>query len=374
MDGHALLKKIQIWGRELGFSQIAVADLASVDLSEAEADLQAWLDKGFHGDMHYMAAHGTKRTRPAELVAGTVSVITARMDYLPASVPDDWREVEEARLTKPTEAVISVYARGRDYHKVMRARLQILSEKIALELQTVKPTKILASRVFVDSAPVQEVVLASKSGLGWRGKHTLLLNREAGSMFFLGEIFVDVQLPQTPIQESHCGSCSACIDICPTAAIVAPYEVDARRCISYLTIENKGAIPIEFRAAMGNRIYGCDDCQTVCPWNKFAQRTVIPDFDVRPGMEGASLLELFAWSEEEFLKRAEGSAIRRIGYERWQRNIAVALGNQLRDACEAISDKASQASIVEALTRQGLQASPLVKEHIDWALAQTRSH
>jgi epoxyqueuosine reductase len=363
MDGHALLEKIQTWGRELGFSQIAVADLASVDLTEAEAELQAWLGKGFHGDMHYMAAHGTKRTRPAELVAGTVSVITARMDYLPASVPDDWREVEEARLTKPTEAVISVYARGRDYHKVMRARLQTLSEKIATEVP-------LASRVFVDSAPVQEVVLASKSGLGWRGKHTLLLNREAGSMFFLGEIFVNVPLPQTPIQESHCGSCSACIDICPTAAIVAPYEVDARRCISYLTIENKGAIPVEFRQAMGNRIYGCDDCQTVCPWNKYAKRAVIPDFDVRDGMEGATLLELFAWSEAEFLKRTEGSAIRRIGYERWQRNLAVALGNQLTSALQATSDKASQALIVEALTRQGLQASPLVKEHIDWALAQ----
>jgi epoxyqueuosine reductase len=371
MDGHALLKKIQIWGRELGFSQIAVADLASVDLSEAEADLQAWLEKGFHGEMHYMAAHGTKRTRPAELVAGTVSVITARMDYLPASVQGDWREVEEARLTKPHEAVISVYARGRDYHKVMRARLQTLSEKIALELQASDTEKPLASRVFVDSAPVQEVALASKSGLGWRGKHTLLLNTDAGSMFFLGEIFVDVPLPQTPIQDAHCGSCSACIDVCPTAAIVAPYEVDARRCISYLTIESKGAIPVEFRAVMGNRIYGCDDCQTVCPWNKFAKRAVIPDFDVRDGMEGASLLELFAWSEVEFLKRTEGSAIRRIGYERWQRNLAVALGNQLRNALQATADRASKTAIVKALTIKGLQASPLVKEHIDWALSQS---
>jgi len=369
MDGHALLKKIQTWGRELGFSQIAVADLGSVDLSKAEADLQAWLDKGFHGDMHYMAAHGSKRTRPAELLPGTRSVITARMDYLPASVPADWREVEEERLTKPHEAVISVYARGRDYHKVMRARLQTLSEKIAFELQSIDLSKTLVSRVFVDSAPVQEVVLASKSGLGWRGKHTLLLNTDAGSMFFLGEIFVDLALPQTPIQEPHCGSCTACIDICPTAAIVAPYEVDARRCISYLTIENKGAIPIEFRAAMGNRIYGCDDCQTVCPWNKYAKRAVIPDFDVRPGMEGASLLELFAWNEGEFLKRTEGSAIRRIGYERWQRNLAVALGNQLRAARKAKLHKASQASIVAALTQRGLQASVLVKEHIDWALA-----
>ncbi len=367
MDGHALLKKIQTWGRELGFSQIAVADLASVDLSEAETELQAWLDKGFHGDMHYMAAHGLKRTRPAELVAGTVSVITACMDYLPASVQADWRETEEERLKRPHEAVISVYARGRDYHKVMRARLQTLSEKIALELQVSDADEPLASRVFVDSAPVQEVVLASKSGLGWRGKHTLLLNADAGSMFFLGEIFVDIALPQTPIQQSHCGSCTACIDVCPTAAIVAPYEVDARRCISYLTIENKGAIPREFRAAMGNRIYGCDDCQTVCPWNKFAKRAVIPDFDVRDGMEGSTLLTLFAWDEGEFLKRTEGSAIRRIGYERWQRNIAVALGNALK----ATSDKASRASIVAALTQRGLQASPLVIEHIDWALTQS---
>ena len=348
-----------------------MADLASIDLSEAEADLQAWLEKGFHGDMHYMAAHGLKRTRPAELVAGTVSVITARMDYLPVSVQGDWREVEEARLTKPHEAIISVYARGRDYHKVMRARLQTLSEKIEIELQASGTQRPLASRVFVDSAPVQEVVLASKSGLGWRGKHTLLLNTDAGSMFFLGEIFVDVPLPQTPTQDAHCGSCSACIDVCPTAAIVAPYEVDARRCISYLTIENKGAIPVEFRRAMGNRIYGCDDCQTVCPWNKFAKRAVIPDFDVRDGMEGASLLELFAWSEVEFLKRTEGSAIRRIGYERWQRNLAVALGNQLRNARQAKTDKASQIAVLEALATKGLQASLLVKEHIDWALSQS---
>ena len=368
MDGHALLKKIQIWGRELGFSQIAVADLASVDLSQAEAELQAWLDKGFHGDMHYMAAHGTKRTRPAELVAGTVSVITARMDYLPVGISDDWREVEEARLAEPTEAVISVYARGRDYHKVMRARLQTLSEKIALELQSVDPKNNLASRVFVDSAPVQEVVLASKSGLGWRGKHTLLLNQDAGSMFFLGEIFVDIALPQTPTQEPHCGSCTACIDVCPTKAIVAPYEVDARRCISYLTIEHKGAIPHEFRSAMGNRIYGCDDCQTVCPWNKFAKRAVIPDFDVRADMEGSTLLALFAWSEAQFLKCTEGSAIRRIGYERWQRNLAVALGNAL----QATSDKAYRAEVMAALKLQRLQASMLVQEHIDWALAQSR--
>ncbi len=375
MDSHAfnqqLLKKIEQWGRELGFSQIGVA---GVDLASAEAPLLDWLAKGFHGEMGYMAAHGLKRARPAELLEGTVSVITARMDYLPESTPSDWREVEEARLKNSNEAVISVYARGRDYHKVMRARLQALSEKIGTELKTIEPTNTLAARVFVDSAPVLEVELASRSGLGWRGKHTLLLNREAGSMFFLGEIFVNFELPQTTIQEPHCGSCTACIDVCPTAAIVAPYEVDARRCISYLTIENKGPIPVEFRRAIGNRIYGCDDCQTACPWNKYAKRAVIPDFDVREGMEGTTLLELFAWNEEEFLKRTEGSAIRRIGYERWQRNIAVALGNQLRNASQAISNKASTSAIVVALTAKRACSSELVVEHIDWSLAQNRSH
>ncbi len=371
MDSHAfnhqLLKKIEQWGRELGFSQIGVA---GIDLGSSEPSLLDWLAKGFHGEMGYMAAHGLKRARPAELLEGTVCVITARMDYLPKNTPTDWREVEAQRLAAPHEAVISVYARGRDYHKVMRARLQTLSEKLAAEMQIIDPKNALASRVFVDSAPVLEVELASRSGLGWRGKHTLLLNREAGSMFFLGEIFVNFELPKTATQEPHCGSCTACIDVCPTAAIVAPFEVDARRCISYLTIENKGPIPVEFRAAMGNRIYGCDDCQTVCPWNKFAKRAVISDFDVREGMEDSTLLELFSWSEEEFLKRTEGSAIRRIAYERWQRNIAVALGNQLRSASQATSDKASTSAIVAALTAKRLHSSELVIEHIDWALAQ----
>ncbi len=370
MHSDAFMDQLQQWGRELGFSQIGVANLSSIDLSKAEAGLLAWLEQGRHGDMHYMAAHGTKRARPWELIEGTVSVITARMDYLPQSHSTDWCDSEEKRLANPHEAVISVYARGRDYHKVMRARLQTLSEKIADELQKSNPIHQLESRVFVDSAPVLEVELASQSGLGWRGKHTLLLNREAGSMFFLGEIFVNAKLPthpnnETPAQGS-CGSCTACIDVCPTAAIVAPYQVDARRCISYLTIENKGEIPVEFRRAIGNRIYGCDDCQTVCPWNKFAKRAAIPDFDVRDGMQSATLLELFAWTEAEFLKRTEGSAIRRIGYERWQRNIAVALGNQLR----AAPDKAAQATIALALTQSRLQATPLVQAHIDWALAQ----
>jgi epoxyqueuosine reductase len=285
------------------------------------------------------------------------------MDYLPESHDEDWRSAEEERLANPHEAVISVYARGRDYHKVMRARLQTLSDKINAHFENT------TTRVFVDSAPVLEVELASRSGLGWRGKHTLLLNREAGSMFFLGEIFVNIELPPTPMIESHCGSCTACIDVCPTAAIIAPYQVDARRCISYLTIENKGAIPVEYRRAIGNRIYGCDDCQTACPWNKFAKRAVIPDFDVREGMQGSTLLELFAWSEEEFLKRAEGSAIRRIGHERWQRNIAVALGNQL----QATSDKALQDAIVLALAERRPLVTPLVQEHIDWALDQALS-
>lgn len=366
------MNQLQEWGRELGFSQIAVVDLPRIDLSKAEAGLVAWLAKGCHGDMHYMAAHGTKRARPWELIEGTVSVITARMDYLPESHGEDWCETEEKRLANPHEAVISVYARGRDYHKVMRARLQTLSEKIALKLQELDPQHSLTSRVLVDSAPVLEVELASQSGLGWRGKHTLLLNRNAGSMFFLGEIFVNSQLPlhamaDAPAQGS-CGSCRACIDICPTAAIVAPYQLDARRCISYLTIENKGEIPVEFRRAIGNRIYGCDDCQTTCPWNKFAKRAVMPDFDVREGMQGSTLLELFVWTELEFLKRTEGSAIRRMGHERWQRNIAVALGNGLR----ATSDKVVQTSIAKALIQQRLQATLLVQEHIDWALAQVQ--
>ncbi len=347
-----------------------MADLSQLDLAQAESRLKAWLDKGYHGDMHYMAAHGTKRTRPWELVSGTLSVITARMDYLPPSTPGDWRDAEQQRLAKPHEAVISVYARGRDYHKVMRARLQTLAEKLTAELRRMEGTTPLQSRVFVDSAPVQEVTLASHSALGWRGKHTLLLNPQAGSMFFLGELFVNFELPPTPIHEPHCGSCTACIDVCPTAAIVAPYQVDARRCISYLTIEHQGAIPVEFRAAMGNRIYGCDDCQTACPWNKFAARAALADFDVRDDMQGSTLLALFAWSEAEFLKRTEGSAIRRIGYERWQRNIAVALGNQLRHASQANWDGASRASIVTALIQQGVQASDLVKEHINWALGQ----
>jgi epoxyqueuosine reductase len=346
---------IQAWARELGFSQIGISN---VDLSSAEPGLQDWLARGFHGEMHYMASHGLRRARPAELVPGTVSVITARMDYLPANTPQDWQAVEFARLQRPREAVISLYARGRDYHKVLRGRLQKLSERMAAHMGP------FGHRVFTDSAPVLEAELAARSGQGWRGKHTLVLNREAGSMFFLGEIYLDVALPASEPLSGHCGTCAACIDICPTQAIVAPYQLDARRCISYLTIEHAGPIPLELRALMGNRIYGCDDCQLICPWNKFARRSALPDFDERAGLSGSALLALFAWREEEFLHFTEGSPIRRIGHERWLRNIAVALGNALREQHDP--------AIVKALRHGAGHPSALVQEHVGWALAQER--
>ena len=309
--------------------------------------------------MHYMALQGLKRARPAELVPGTVSVITARMDYLPAATPvkaGEWQTMELSRLQRPGEAVVSVYARGRDYHKVMRQRLQKLGEQIAGQVER------LGHRAFTDSAPVLEAELAARSGQGWRGKHTLLLNREAGSMFFLGEIYVDMLLPPSAPVTAHCGSCNACIDVCPTKAIIAPHKLDARRCISYLTIEHDGPIPHELRPLIGNRIYGCDDCQLVCPWNKYAQRSALPDFDEREGLTGQQLVKLFAWTEEEFLRFTEGSAIRRIGHERWQRNIAVAMGNALR----AGDDDA----IRSALQGRRLHASALLREHIEWAILQ----
>lgn len=312
--------------------------------------------------MHYMAAHGLKRARPTELVPGTLRVITARMDYLPADTPEGWQTLELGRLGQPTEGIISVYARGRDYHKVMRNRLQKLSDQMTAALGP------LGYRVFTDSAPVLEAELASLSGLGWRGKHTLLLSREAGSTFFLGEIFVDMALPVTKPVAGHCGSCSACIDICPTRAIVAPYRLDARRCISYLTIEHAGPIPLELRPLMGNRIYGCDDCQLICPWNKFAQRSALPDFDARAGLAGSQLVELFAWTEESFLRFTEGSPIRRIGHERWLRNIAVALGNALREI-----DDDSAKPILAALASRAAHPSALVREHVAWALKQLGS-
>ncbi|RST55203.1 tRNA epoxyqueuosine(34) reductase QueG [Variovorax sp. MHTC-1] len=350
IGSHQLVIRIQALARELGFSQIGIA---GVDLSSAEEGLTRWLAEGFHGEMHYMAAHGTRRARPAELVPGTVSVITARMDYLPRSTTDDWQAVEFDRLRRPVEGIVSVYARGRDYHKVMRSRLAKLAERIAAEVGP------FGHRAFTDSAPVLEAELASRSGQGWRGKHTLVLDRDAGSMFFLGEIYVDMALPPSAPVTAHCGSCSACIDVCPTRAIVAPYRLDARRCISYLTIEHAGPIPLELRPLIGNRIYGCDDCQLICPWNKFAKKSALPDFDARDGLTGRQLGELFAWTEEDFLRYTEGSPIRRIGHERWLRNVAVALGNALRAGHEEVR---------EILATRRSHPSALVREHVEWAL------
>ena len=349
-----LARAIKQWGVELGFADLRITD---IDLRDAEPGLQAWLDAGHHGEMDYMASHGLKRARPDELVPGTVRVISARMDYLPAATPADWRERETARLADPRAAVVSLYARGRDYHKVLRARLQQLAARIEAAAGP------FGYRVFTDSAPVMELPLAEKAGLGWRGKHTLMLNREAGSMFFLGEILVDLPLPIDAPASAHCGQCRACIDVCPTGAIVGPGRLDARRCISYLTIELKSSIPVELRPLIGNRIYGCDDCQTVCPWNKFAQRATVPDFDQRNGLGEASLTELFAWSEEEFERRMEGSPIRRIGHERWLRNLAVGLGN-------AAGSVKGDRAIVAALQARAQHPSALVREHIEWALAQ----
>ncbi|WP_176058746.1 tRNA epoxyqueuosine(34) reductase QueG [Paraburkholderia sp. BCC1876] len=388
---NALALDIKSWGRELGFGAIGISD---TDLSTAEAPLAAWLEAGCHGEMDYMAKHGLKRARPAELVAGTRRVITARIAYLPAqtlsgkahesalqdaplAVPlvvplvQDWRAAETARLADPSAAVVSIYARGRDYHKVMRNRLQQLAEKIEAEIGA------FGYRVFTDSAPVLEVELAQKAGIGWRGKHTLLLQRDAGSLFFLGEIYVDLPLPtdaeiapdvapETP--GAHCGSCTRCIDACPTGAIVAPYKVDARLCISYLTIELKGSIPVEMRPLIGNRVYGCDDCQLVCPWNKFAQAAPVADFDVRHGLDRAPLVELFAWSAEDFDTRMQGSAIRRIGYESWLRNLAVGMGNALRAASpESLSEEARE-RIVDSLRLRADDPSAVVREHVEWAL------
>ncbi len=350
----SLAQDIRQWGIELGFADLRIADAR---LDGANEQLQQWLNAGFHGEMDYMAAHGSLRARPAELVPGTVRVISARMNYLPQQTEAEWRTHEHRRLSDPDAAVVSVYARGRDYHKVLRSRLQQLADKITTRVGP------FGYRVFTDSAPVMEVEIAQRAGMGWRGKHTLLLNRDAGSMFFLGEIFTDLPLPVDAPISDHCGECRACIDVCPTQAIVAPYQLDARRCISYLTIELKGSMPVEFRPLIGNRILGCDDCQLACPWNKFAQRSSLPDFDERHGLGSASLIELFAWSEDEFSQRMEGSAIRRIGHERWLRNIAVALGNALRG-------RVDNAQIVEALHARAMHPSAMVREHVQWALSQ----
>jgi epoxyqueuosine reductase len=349
-----LARTIKAWGAELGFAQVRVAD---VDLAHAEQGLKAWLAAGSHGEMDYMASHGMKRARPAELVPGTVRAIVARMDYLPRATDEDWRAREAARQRDPRAAVVSVYARGRDYHKVLRNRLQQLAERIKGELGE------FGYRVFTDSAPVMELPLAEKAGLGWRGKHTLMLSREAGSTFFIGEILVDVPLPVDGPTSNHCGQCSACIDACPTQAILGPGRLDARRCISYLTIELKGSIPLALRPLIGNRIYGCDDCQLVCPWNKFAQRAALADFDERNGLGSAAMVELFGWDEEEFNRKMEGSPIRRIGHERWLRNLAVGLGN-------AAGAAPGDAAIVAALRARAGHPSPLVREHVRWALAR----
>ncbi|MCU0969369.1 MAG: tRNA epoxyqueuosine(34) reductase QueG [Rubrivivax sp.] len=352
-DGPGLVRRLRTWAQDEGFSQIGVA---GIDLSHAEPGLRAWLDAGFHGTMGYMAAHGTRRARPDALLPGTASVITARMDYLPRDTPDGWQDIEWRAIAEPRRAVVSTYARGRDYHKVLRRRLARVAQRLAAEVGP------LGHRVFVDSAPVLEVELAVASGLGWRGKHTLALSRDAGSMFFLGEIFVDLALPPTPAVDAHCGSCSACIDVCPTRAIVAPYRLDARRCISYLTIEHDGPIPTALRRMVGNRIYGCDDCQLACPWNKWARRAALPDFDVRDGLDASGLLALWAWTEAEFLSRLEGSPIRRIGWQRWRRNLAVAMGNAWRGT----GDLEIAAALADALPA----ACELVAEHVHWALAQ----
>ncbi len=371
-----VLASLRQWASELGFSQIGVA---GIDLSSAEAPLLDWLARGFHGEMHYMASHGLKRARPAELVPGTVCVITARMDYLPQALPEGWQAMAWERMATPSAAVVSLYAHGRDYHKVLRSRLQKLADRLA---EAIGP---FGHRVFTDSAPVLEVELASRSGLGWRGKHSLLLSRQGGSTFFLGEIYVSVPLPLTPPESAHCGQCRACIDVCPTGAIVEEGVVDARRCISYLTIELDGPIPPEMRPHIGNRIYGCDDCQLICPWNKFAQRAQLPDFDARVGLDRAELLQLWAWDEATFLRSTEGSAIRRIGFARWQRNLAVAMGNALRTWDDAAGGEGVRMGSVDrfALRDQLLKALwqwldmppvgtdvVLVGEHVRWALDQ----
>jgi epoxyqueuosine reductase len=345
VDYTALAHDIKSWGRALGFQQVGIAD---AELGEHETHLRNWLAAGRHGEMHYMEKHGTRRTRPAELVPGTLRVISVRMDYLPGSAAP-----ADAVLQNPELGMISRYALGRDYHKVVRARLQKLADQISARIGP------FGYRAFTDSAPVLEKGLAEKAGLGWIGKHTNLIDSKTGSWFFLGELYTDLPLPVDAPASNHCGTCQACIDICPTQAIVAPYQLDARRCISYLTIELRGSIPVELRPLLGNHIYGCDDCQLVCPWNKFAQPTPELDFAPRHGLDAPMLVELFAWSEEEFLEKTEGSAIRQISYECWLRNISVALGNA------PCSD-----AVMASLRSRADHSSDLVREHVAWALGQ----
>ena len=340
--------RIVALGERMGFSAVGIADTAL----EREAEgFKAWIEADHHGDMEYMARHGSKRWQPDELQPGTQSVICVALDYWPESAGEI--ADAEALLAEPNQAYVSRYALGRDYHKVLRNKLQAFAEAIGNQIS---PHEY---RVFTDSAPVMEIPLAVKAGLGWRGKHTLLLSRERGSLFFLGEIYTSLKLPSAASQTDHCGSCRACIDVCPTQAITAPHRLDARRCISYLTIESKASIPIEFRKAIGNRIYGCDDCQLVCPWNKFARKATVPDFEPRNGLDSATLVELFAWTEAQFNERLQGSPIRRIGHVAWLRNIAVALGNA-----------GTSRDVVAALQSRADDANEMVREHVAWGLRQ----
>ncbi len=344
-DPRQLAARIRVLAREAGFQRCGIA---GIELGEDEAHLRDWLAEGLYGTMHWMAQHGDKRSRPHELVPGTLRVISVGLDYGRKDDEQAWRTLADGE-----RAYVARYALGRDYHKLMRNRLQKLAERVQAEIGP------FGHRVFVDSAPVLERALARNAGLGWIGKHTCLIDRQGGSWFFLGEIYVDLPLPVDTPATAHCGSCTRCIDVCPTQAIVAPHRLDARRCIAYLTIEHDGAIPEQMRKPIGNRIFGCDDCQLVCPWNKFAQRTDEPDFRARNALDTATLAQLFAWDEDEFLRRTEGSPIRRSGHERWLRNIAVALGNA-----------PASADVLQALASRREHASPLVREHVQWALAQ----
>ena len=334
----------------LGFDQIGITD---TNLQAEEAYHQAWIAKGFHGEMDYMAKHGVKRTRPAELVPNTLRVISARLDYLPPNAL-----ASQQVLQDNSKAFISRYALARDYHKVMRNKLQKLSEKIQSSINQTEGFNF-EHRVFTDSAPVLEVALAEKAGMGWRGKHTLLINKDHGSWFFLGEIYTNLPLPIDKPSNNHCGTCSSCMEVCPTQAIVAPYQVDARRCISYLTIELKDSIPVEFRSLIGNRVYGCDDCQLHCPWNKFAEISREPDFSIKNGLDDISLIDCFSWSEDTFKTKLAGSAIYRIGYTQWLRNIAIGLGN---------ADTTPE--VIASLQARVNDDSAILREHISWALAQ----
>ncbi|HVF36256.1 MAG TPA: tRNA epoxyqueuosine(34) reductase QueG [Candidatus Saccharimonadia bacterium] len=345
MDAVALAADVKRWAHEAGFQRVGIA---GVELESDEARLLEWLERGMHGSMDYMARHGTSRSRPDELVPGTLRVVSVGLDYLPPDAAD-----MEATLADPTRAYVSRYALGRDYHKLVRTRLQGLADRIAAAIGP------FGYRAFADSAPVLEKPLARNAGLGFIGKHTNLIDKDGGSWFFLGELYTNLPLPVDAPASAHCGTCTRCIDVCPTRAIVAPYSLDARRCISYLTIESRDAIPHELRPLIGNRIYGCDDCQLVCPWNKFARTSVEPDFAVRHGLDRAGLVELFAWDEAQFLRNTEGSAIRRIGHESWLRNIAVALGNA-----------PTTREIVAALESRLDHPSPLVREHVAWALSR----